>query len=99
MTPRKAATTETVTVTDYFGDRVIERGDPESYRGDPDLAVAYFVHATKAIEDLNQKRATHTSTRRATVLALQAEGWSIQRIATATGLSKAAIGQVAKSAQ
>lgn len=71
---------------------------PEAY-ADADTALAHFIAATQGIEDLDIQRARYTATRRATVLALQGFGWSIQRIADATGRSKSGIGQVARSAQ
>lgn len=64
-----------------------------------EAALSDFIAATDAIAHLNEQRVTHTATRRAAVLTLQSLGWSIQRIADATGLSKAGIGQMAKSAQ
>lgn len=68
-------------------------------RANPPELLAIFIDATEQIADLDRQRGEQTVRRRLALVGLQAQGWSQQRIADASGRSKAAIGQIAKSAK
>lgn len=60
-------------------------------------ALDILIDATSIIADLDRQRGEQTVRRRLAVTSLRNQGWSLQRIADAAGMSKAAVSQIERS--